>query len=141
MMVIVEDYAPYLGKLSPNTINTCKFIGEMCYRLKVGTISHELIPRSAVKDWVFRAYSDIVVPLVDAKIEKKGSVTQSGAYRKASFVWVDDRMIIAAMRQEWDIKAESRANRFGITKADHGWQALAVGTCYMKRTSAKVAKF
>jgi len=129
--VIVEDIMPYLSKLSPQTIETCKYMGELRYRLKTARISHYFVPRSTIKKWVFDTYPEIAIPLVDARIAKKGRTTKSGELWKASNIYVNDSIVTACMRAEWDIPAKVfKANRFKISQ--HAWQALALATFYRR---------
>lgn len=122
---------PYLSKLSPQTIETCKYMGELRYRLKTARISHSFVPRSTIKKWVFDTYPDIVIPLIDARIAKKDRRTAAGHLWKASNIYVNDAVIIAAMRYEWNIPAKVfKSNRFKISK--HAWQALALASYFIK---------
>jgi len=127
--VIIEDIMPYLSKLSPQTIETCKWMGELRYRLKTARISHGFVPRASVKKWVFDTYPEIVIPMVNKKIAKKDRRTKSGDLWAPSMIYVDDAIVTAAMRYEWHIPAKVfKANRFKISK--HAWQALAMATLY-----------
>jgi hypothetical protein len=143
--VLVEDIRPYGLKLSPQIIETCKFLGELRYRLQTAKINVQWIPRNTVKKWVFDTFPEIVLPLVGKKIGKglfkACNVTTKEEIlvqfngkrpRKESFIWVDDRMVIAAMKQMWDIETPKpgKTNRYGV-KA-HAWQALAVGSFYFR---------
>ncbi len=127
-VVVIEDVAPYSGRLKPQVIETCKFIGELVYRLKTAGIQHELHPRSAVKKWLFDSCPAIVIPRIEAKILKKGRLTKSGEPFKPTFIWVDDRIVIAGLKELWGIETPKpgKKNRFGITK--HAWSALALAS-------------
>jgi hypothetical protein len=53
-------------------IDTAKWIGMAVERLKNSiTTPVVLIPRSAIKKWVYEAFPDVVIPLCDKKIDKK----------------------------------------------------------------------
>jgi hypothetical protein len=141
-IVCIEDIRPYQGKLSLQVIETCKFIGELIYRLKneVGC-EYRLITRSEVRKWVFDAFPDVCVGLIDKKIaylddygERKGKKryrNKDGSLRKASFQYVDDRIVISAMKRLWNIANPKpfKKNKEGF--ASHSWQALAVGSYYL----------
>jgi len=134
MTVLVEDIRPYGLKLSPQIIETCKFLGELRYRLQRAKIDVQWIARNSVKKWVFDAFPGVCIPRIQAKIAKKGAKNRNGEDRQPSFVWMDDRIIIAAMKECWKIETPKpgKTNRYGI-KA-HAWQALALGTYFQKRT-------
>lgn len=151
---VIEDIRAYSGKLSQEVINTCKFIGELSYRLQNELQIHyyRLITRSSVRKWVFDAFPDTCIPAIDKKIAyldeygkrkneelvaagKKSKyrryVTKSGGLRKASFNYVDDRIIITVMKKLWKIPEPKpfKGNIYGL-KA-HSWQALALASYYL----------
>ena len=152
-MVIVEDIRPYSGQLKPETISTCKYIGELCYRLKRELkVDFKLYPRSKVRKWVFDAYPDLCIEQINKRIQyldnygrgknaalvlegKKPKyrryVTKEGNLRKASFNYVDDRIIISVMKRLWKIPEPKpfKPNIYGIKK--DGWQALALASYYL----------
>jgi len=134
--VLVEDIRPYGLKLSPQIIETCKYLGELRYRLKRAKIACEWIPRNTVKKWVFDAFPEVCLPRIQAKIVKKGAKNRNGGDRQPSFIWVDDRIVIAAMKVAWNIETPKpgKTNRYGI-KA-HAWQALGMGA-YSLATNKK----
>jgi hypothetical protein len=131
LRVVVEDIRPYSGITSMNTLETCKYIGELRYRLKTARIAFRMYPRATVKQWIFENYKKLLIPLIDAKIIedfKKGKLRN---LRKASYNYVDDSMIVYAMRHHWGIPEPSRIgerNIYGLSA--HSWQALALATFY-----------
>jgi len=139
--VVIEDIKPYSVPLGQQVIDTCKFIGELCFRLEMAKISYVLITRSDVKLWVFSNFNAMAVERIDKKIGylhkwkenkgKKGYRNNNGDMRSASFIFVDDRIVEQAMRIHWDIQKPKpgKKNLHGLSK--HSWQALAVATCYM----------
>lgn len=130
--VVIEDIAPYSLKLGLSTINTIKYIGQLEYALKKAGIAYALIPRWKVKEWVFNRYNEIVVPHIEKKIAKAGLISKkTGEPRKPSFQFVDDRLVIKAMKEHWCIETPKpgKSNRFGINK--HAWQALGLATTYL----------
>lgn len=132
-VVLIEDMAPYFSRLKPDVVATCKFIGETTYRLKEAGIRYEHLYRTQVKKCIFDLFPDICIPRIDAKIKALGKVTKSGEPFKASFVWMDDRVIIACMKVYWKIETPKpgKKNRLGVSK--HSWQALALATLYVER--------
>lgn len=140
LRVMIEDIRPYSLQLTPDVVETCKYIGELRYRLNTARISFEMISRSEIKEWAYLAYKSQIEPLILKKMEKKGkNLNLDGNTRKTSFVWIDDQIITHAMRFEWSIPAErGRSNRFGL--ATHSWQALALGTLFLKGAVPKILK-
>ena len=143
-VVIIEDIRPYSGKMSLQTIDTCKFIGELKYRLKIELkLCFHLVTRSEVRRWIFNTFPDDCISKINSKIaylddygEKKGGRryrNKDGELRKASFNYVDDRIIISIMKKVWNIPTPKpgKPNIYGFTK--HAWQALALGTYWLKR--------
>jgi hypothetical protein len=143
--IVLEDIRAYSGQLTPNVIDTCKFIGEAVYRLKTSAgLNLELIPRHFVKKWVFDNFQELVVPLVEKKMRKKvftacdlrtreevevwgdGKLYKT---RKASFVYIDDIMVTESMRELYKIEKVGKGRRNNGIKS-HAWQALAVATYY-----------
>jgi hypothetical protein len=105
-----------------------------------------------VRKWVFDAYPDICIPAIDKKIayldqygarkneELKAEgkkpkyrryITKSGELRKASFNYVDDRIIISVMKKLWKIPEPKpfKPNIYGLK--DDSWQALALASYYL----------
>lgn len=151
MTVLVEDIRPYGLKLSPQIIETCKFLGELRYRLSRAKINVQWIPRNTVKKWIFDTFPAVVLPLVGKKIKKglfsacnvltKEEIIVQGngkQPRKSSFIWVDDRMVISAMKVMWNIETPKpgKTNKYGI-KA-HAWQALALGVFQISKVASSL---
>lgn len=143
VFVIVEDIRPYSGKLTMQVIDTCKFIGELCYRLrKEYKLKYALVTRNEVKKWVFNAYGVVASERISKRIEyldgyrtgrgERGLRKKDGELRSPSFHWVDDRVCIAAMKIHWNIDTPKpgKSNKHGLSK--HSWQALALGTYWIK---------
>ena len=151
---VVEDIRAYSGKLSQDVIDTCKFIGELTYRLinELQVDYFKLYPRSKVRKWVFDAFPEVCVAAIDKKIayldeygkrkneELKAEgkkpkyrryITKTGELRKASFNYVDDRIIIATMKRLWKIPEPKpfKGNIYGLKK--DSWQALALASYYL----------
>jgi len=140
--VIVEDIVPYNLKMSKEVIATCKFIGELNYRLKDGVATPiEYFPRGKVKKWIFEAFPGLSVDRIGKKIAylddygakngKKRYLTKDGRLKKPSFHWVDDRVTIAAMKELWNIPTPKPGKRNIYGFSSHAWSALAVGSCYI----------
>jgi hypothetical protein len=150
--VVIEDIKPYDGKFSLQAIETCKYIGVLQYLLKRARIRSQTVSRGEVREWVFETYPYIAIPRIEKKIlyaheramklnaenEKagkrkrvRGYMNQDGTMRKPSYVWVDDRIVIACMKLRWDIETPlpGKQNRLGISQ--HAWQALAIATYWL----------
>jgi len=135
--VVIEDMSAYSKPLSNDVIDTCKFIGELAYRLRqVGNVSEvRLIARSTVKNRLFAAAPDVCIPRIERKMAalharklskgEKGLIKKDGSMRTASFHYVDDRIVIAAVKELLKIPTPKpgKPNKYGL-KA-HSWQALA----------------
>jgi hypothetical protein len=130
--VLIEDILPYSQTLKMQVIETCKLIGQITYRLRNARVEYSEIGRHAVKKWVYDTYPGIVLPKIQAKIDRKGGLRKDGKPLTASFMWVDDRIVAAAMREHWGIKKPKpgHKNEFGISK--HSWQALGLATYWLK---------
>lgn len=146
--VVYEDILnPYIMRKS--TVITCKFIGALEYRLSemasVRPIGYE---RNKVRKWVYDAFPDIVVPKVAAKIaylDEQGKRLNRKRYllkdgvtlRQPSFLFVDDRIVISAMKHLWGIPTPKpgKSNPYGLR--GHSWQALAVASYWIYKKAAE----
>ena len=126
--IAIEDIRPYSLRLTPQIIDTCKFIGELVYRLRnEANASVELISRWEVKKWVFDTFPHIVTPLIERKIEKKGQVVAStGKFRTPTAVYVDDKIIMEAMKFHYKIPKPPAGSGYKYGLKEHSWQALAL---------------
>jgi hypothetical protein len=133
-VVAVEDMRPYNMRITDGVIQTIKFIGQLEWRLRDVGIAYDLIPRWQVKQWVFLQYKPIVEPLIERKIElaAKRKIKEGKKPRNASpsFVYVDDRMVSAAMREFWKIEKVKKVGQEAFIK-DHAWSALAVASLHI----------
>jgi len=130
LFVLIEDIKPYSVKLTQQTIDTCKFIGQLCYFLKLRKIKYELITRHKVKKWIYDSYPDIVIGLVMKKIEYRNKTNKDGKNRRPSYIYVDDRIIAVVMRSIWGIASGSgKRNSYGLSS--HSWQALSIATYFL----------
>jgi hypothetical protein len=137
-IVVIEDIFPYSMRLTPAVIDTCKLIGELTYRFntcfQVGSV--HLVARNSVKKWIFDTCPDVCNLRIAKKIldkhnrnlkqGKKGLIKLDGEMRQPSFHWVDDRIVIAALKSIYNIPTPKpgKPNIFGLK--DHSWQALSV---------------
>jgi hypothetical protein len=141
--LIIEDIRPYSLQLNPQVIETCKFIGELKYRAKVElNIEYDLKSRNEVKQWVYDNHTDLCNPRIEEKIMKmhirkerdgkKGLRNANGEMRKPSFAFVDDRIIVAAMKEQWGIPTPKpgKTSMYGLST--HSWQALALATTLLR---------
>lgn len=124
--VVIEEVKPYSTRLKPQVIETIKFIGECLYRLRIEAGANcVLIARSEVKQWVFNAFPNVCLPLIEERIRKLGYITKAtGEPRKPSFVFVDDKCCKEAMRYRYKLKKTGKSYSYGLKT--HGWQALAL---------------
>jgi hypothetical protein len=143
--VVIEDIAPYSLRLMQQVIDTCKFIGELVYRLRIEAGANVvLIQRSYVKKWVFDTFPDVCLPLIDKKIESKMydacsietreliRVDGNGrGKRKGSYVYVDDKIVTESMKYLYKIPLPKAGKGYNYGLQTHSWQALAVACSYL----------
>lgn len=131
LIVLIEDVAPYSMKMMQDVINTCKFIGEITYCLRMAKIDYACVLRWNVKKWVFDNFYDVVAPEIKNRIEKRKFINKDGEFRQPTFVFVNDRGVLNAMKKRWGIvkPKPGEKNKIGLT--GHAWQALAVGTFFI----------
>lgn len=151
-IVVVEDIRPYSLKLSPQVVATCKFIGELVYRLRnEAGATVELISRYEVKKWVFDQFPEVSMPLIEKKIDKKVFLacdikskelitvdTNGKGRRKASFIFVDDRIVTEAMKSLYKIPLPPPGQGYQYGLKEHSWQALACAS-YFKNVRLPLA--
>ena len=137
--IVIEDIFPYSMRLTPEIITTCKLIGELSYRFssnkRVNSVT--LVARNTVKKWVFDTFPDVCIPRIEKKMlalhgrkikqGKRGLIKKSGEMYSPSFHYVDDRIVIAAVKSLFNIPTPKpgKPSIFGLV--DHSWQALACG--------------
>jgi len=131
LLVLIEDVKPYGARLSQDLIDTCKWIGELEYRLKTAGIAYKLIPRSTVKSYIFHNFQKISIPRIEKEIICRNKRRKDGEYCKPHASMVNDRIVIAAMKDLWNIETPKpgKTNRFGLSK--HAWQALGVASQWL----------
>jgi hypothetical protein len=130
--VAVEDLAAYSLRLTPQVISTAKFVGEAEYRLKNEfRLDVSLIPRSLIKRWCFDTFPVVCIPIIEAKIKKKGQVIAStGEPRKPHFVYVDDKIVMECMKSLYKVASPGKGRKYEYGLNKHSWQALAVASYY-----------
>lgn len=141
--VVVEDIRPYSLRLTPQVIWTCKFIGELVYRLKndAGAIV-DLVPRNEVKKWCFDTFPDVCLPMIEKKIIKKGLIRKdTGEPRKPSFVFVDDRVVTECMKNLYSIKMPKPGYGYRFGLKGHSFQALAIAAYWEWKLAGTSAVF
>lgn len=131
VVVLVEDIKPYSISLTQATIDTCKFIGRVCFFMEAGRVKYELITRHQVKRWVYDQFPTIVLERICKKIAYKDKRNNDGKLRKPSYVYVDDRIVIAAMKDLWKIETPKPGKRNSLGITGHAWQALGVMSVYL----------
>lgn len=140
--IVIEDIYPYSTTLKPEVIKTCKFIGEISYRLRhLKAINVVFVPRNSVKKWIFDTFPSVCIGRIEKKINyldgyriskgKRGLRTKNGDLRKPSFQFIDDRIVISALKELYNIPdpKPGKSNQYGL-KA-HSWQALAVASFHI----------
>lgn len=144
LTIVIEDIKPYSLKLTPQVIDTCKFIGEAVFRLRINAGLHvEMVSRYEVKKWVFDTYPQICLPLISDKIDKKMyeacsvetqeeiKVDRRGrSKRKSSFIYVDDRIVIEVMKAAYGLKMPPKGKGYEYGLKTHSFQALGLATCF-----------
>lgn len=131
LVVLVEDIKPYSISLTQATIDTCKFIGRVCFFMEAGRVKHELITRHQVKRWVYDQFPTVVLERICKKIAYKDKRNNDGKLRKPSYVYVDDRIVIAAMKDLWKIETPKPGKRNSLGITGHAWQALGVASVFL----------
>lgn len=134
--VVIEDIKPYAGQLSQQAIDTCKFIGQLNWRLDEVGIIHQMINRAKVRKFVYDSCFELIIPLVCNKIEKRNTKNNDGKNRRPSFVYVDDSMVKKAMRLLWKIPDAPPGKGYIHGLQDHTWQALGLISCFMNESQA-----
>lgn len=131
LTIVIEDIRPYSLRLTPQVIDTCKFIGELVYRLKIECgLCVAMVNRSEVKKWCFDSFPEVCVPIIDKMIAKKGYVSKNGEQRKASFVFVNDKIVTECMKYLYKIPLPKAGKGYDYGLQTHSWQALAVASYY-----------
>lgn len=135
--VVIEDIRPYSLRLTPQVIETCKWIGEAVFRLKSGSNAIvKLIVRNEVKKWCFDTFPEVCVPFIEKKILKKGFIhKETGAPRKPSFVFVDDKIVTECMKVRYKIPKPKSGYGYQFGLKEHSWQALAIAACFEERVA------
>lgn len=136
VIVLVEDIKPYSVSLTQSTIDTCKFIGKVCFFMEAGRVKYELITRHQVKRYVYDWFPTVVLERICKKIEYKNKRNNDGKLRKPSYVYVDDRIVIAAMKDLWKIETPKPGKRNSLGITAHAWQALAVASVWLHGRSS-----
>lgn len=143
--VSIEDIVPYSKmplRMNQHVIETCKLIGELTYRFRneKSVVAVNLVPRFRVKQWIFDSFPDVVLPRIEKKMlgldrrnvakGKRGLRRSDGELRAPSFVFVDDRIVIAGLKKLHNIAnpKPGKPNILGLKSTDHAWQSLAVNS-------------
>ncbi len=144
LTIVIEDIKPYTLRLTPQVIDTCKFIGEAVFRFKKAAgLNVVLLSRYDVKRWVFDTFPAVCEPLISGKQDKKlfaacsvddrleVQVDNYGRQkRKSSFVYVDDKIVVDCMKHLYKIEKPSAGKGYEYGLKMHSWQALAVASCF-----------
>lgn len=145
--IVFEDIKPYSMLLTPQVIDTCKFIGEAVFRIRNNcNVTVELVSRSEVKKWVFDTFPQICIEKVNKKLDKKIFLScdiktreilmldaKGRPKRKPSFIHVDDRIVTAAMKELYEIPMPPPGQGYKFGLKDHSWQALAAASWFIHK--------
>ena len=146
LTIVIEDIKPYSVKMSQQVIDTCKFIGLLVYRLTVEAgMTVKMVSRADVKEWVYKAFTATCEPYIDIKIEKKRydacdletkqliRVNGNGTLkkRKGSFIYVDDKMVMEAMKVMYHVKEPAAGKGYEYGLKSHNWQALGLSLIHI----------
>lgn len=149
VILALEALVPYASRLTPHTLSTAEWIGELKFRIKLEGLNvaeMHLIPRNSVKYWVFNTCPEICIPRIDKRIAaadrrevakgKKGRRKLDGELKAATFHWVDDRIIICCLKHLLNIPTPrpGKSNIYGLV--EHSWQALAAAVYCSRNISA-----
>ena len=127
--VALEDIRPYSLRLTPQVLDTTRFVGEASHRLRmVCGKKFSLITRSEVKKWVFDSFPGVCIPRIEHKMKKKGRVNKDGTSRKPSFNYVDDQIVKVAMREMYALSRKKKGELAPLGVEDHAFQALALAS-------------
>lgn len=148
LVVVIEDIKPYSIRLTPQVIDTCKFIGKAVERLQTAGMNVQLISRWEVKKWVFDTFPEVCMELIDKKAEKKMwdacdlktkeeiRVDNFGRKkRKPSFISIDDKLVTESMKYLYKIPLPVNGKGYEYGLKDDSWQALAVALCYKAKSA------
>lgn len=136
--VVIEDLRAYQGVMRGAVINTAKWCGQWEFRLeRAGFVSGvHLVARNTVKAWAFDKWPLICHPRIEGKIGRLGPIVVQGKgdrLRKVSFHYVDDRIVIACMKECYGIPTPLPGKSNGLGLVGHAWQALAVLSCWLAK--------
>jgi hypothetical protein len=148
--VVVEDIKPYSLRLTPQVIDTCKFIGECVYRLRNECGANVVLSsRYEVKKWIFDSFPHISNKMVDRKIDRKlfeacninsreivRVDNNSKQARKSSFIYVDDKVVTEAMKDLYKIPTPEPGSGYKFGLKDHSWQALGLASFYSRKMAS-----
>ena len=73
------------------------------------------------------------MPLVCKKIEKRNAKNNDGKHRKPSFVYVDDSMVLKAMKECWKIETPPPGRGYEYGLKTHTWQALGLVSAFRQQ--------
>jgi len=140
--VVIEDIVAYGGRVRTQTLQTCKWMGELCYRLGLQPdVKQVLVARSTVKAWIFDACPDIVLPRLvkvmeathkrSLKVGKKGLKRADGTMRKPSFQFITDNIIEVALKSLLNIPVPKPGKPQIYGLKTHSWQACGVAAHFL----------
>lgn len=133
LLVVYEDMQYYSVRMGRSIIDTSKFLGQLEWRLSAAGIKFTGIYRWEVKKWVYENFKSLCETRILQKIERKRVSKKAADKLRVGFVFVDDRIVLAAMKEHWKIPTPKPGHKSLYDLARHSWQALALGTVYLSR--------
>lgn len=131
VVAVIEDIKPFAGNLSQQAIDTCKFIGELTWRLSNAGIMYVMKNRSEIRKWVYDLYPSEVLPMITYRIEQRNAKNNDGKHRKPSFVYVNDGIVLKIMKLLWKIETPKPGKGYVHGLRTHTWSALALASCFI----------
>jgi hypothetical protein len=129
-MAVIEDIKPYAGNLSQQAIDTCKFIGQITWRLDEDKIPYKMVTRSEVRKFVYDILPEMVIPMVNARITQRNEKNNDGKNRRPSFVYVNDAIVLKAMKVLWRIETPPPGKGYIHGLKSHTWSGLALASYF-----------
>jgi hypothetical protein len=133
---VIEDMKPFAGNLSQQAIDTCKFIGELTWRLSEIEAKYVMLNRSQIRKWVYDLLPTEILPMIIYRIEQRNAKNNDGKNRKPSFVYVNDGIVLKAMKILWKIETPKAGKGYIHGLRTHTWSALALASCFIHSTPA-----
>jgi len=135
----VEQLAAYRGRLSPATLLTAQWIGELIYRARVELFIEPILEfRSSIKRWLFDTCPEVAIPRLKTRMlaidrrnvakGKKGLRRADGEMRLPSFSFIDDQIVmgLVAAILKMPKRIPFQKNIYGLSAHSYSAAALAL---------------